>query len=196
MTEPSDRDRAHTDPPDVVQVLVDNHRRFLRFVEGRIGDRGLAEEILQEAFVRGLNRVDQLQDQGSAVAWFYRMLRNSVIDAHRRQASSRRGLDAFATQLSLQAEPDEVLDRTVCQCVIALADTLKPEYAIALKRIDVDGLPVKDFALEAGISPSNAGVRVFRARQALRKQVARACGTCAEHGCLDCTCHVKPASTE
>ena len=43
-------------------------------------------------------------------------------------------------------------------------------------------------ATEAGISSSNAGVRVFRARQALRKQVARACGTCAEHGCLDCHC--------
>ena len=46
----------------------------------------------------------------------------------------------------------------------------------------------KDVAAATGISASNAGVRVFRAREALRKQVARSCGTCAEHGCLDCTC--------
>ena len=69
-----------------------------------------------------------------------------------------------------------------------LAATLKPEYAEALQRIEVEGLPVADYAQAAGISASNAGVRVFRAREALRKQVARACGTCAEHGCLDCCC--------
>lgn len=58
-------------------------------------------------------------------------------------------------------------------------DTLKPEYADALRRIDVDGMPVKTYADEAGTSASNAGVRVFRARDALRKQVAHSCGTCA-----------------
>jgi RNA polymerase sigma-70 factor (ECF subfamily) len=66
--------------------------------------------------------------------------------------------------------------------------TLKPEYAEALQRIDVEGMPVKAFAEDQGISASNAGVRVFRAREALRRQVVRSCGTCAEHGCVDCTC--------
>jgi hypothetical protein len=47
---------------------------------------------------------------------------------------------------------------------------------------------VKDYAASAGISSSNAGVRIFRARAALRREVSRSCGTCAEHGCLDCSC--------
>jgi RNA polymerase sigma-70 factor (ECF subfamily) len=72
--------------------------------------------------------------------------------------------------------------------VNGLADTLKAEYASALKRIEVDGVSVKDYATETGISAGNAAIRVFRAREALRKQVSRSCGTCAEHGCLDCTC--------
>ncbi|TAJ17066.1 MAG: RNA polymerase subunit sigma-70, partial [Planctomycetota bacterium] len=63
-----------------------------------------------------------------------------------------------------------------------------PEYANALRRVEIDGVAVKDFADEAGISASNAGVRLFRARDALRARVRRSCGTCAEHGCLDCTC--------
>ena len=76
----------------------------------------------------------------------------------------------------------------MCRCVNELAATLKPEYAAALRRIEVDGLALKDFAAEAGISSSNAAVRVHRAREALRQQLARSCGTCADHGCLDCTC--------
>ena len=48
--------------------------------------------------------------------------------------------------------------------------------------IDVDGMPVKDFAAVKQIFAANAGVRVSGAREALRKQVVRSCGTCAEHG--------------
>ena len=47
-----------------------------------------------------------------------------------------------------------------------------------------------DFATTAGISSSNAAVRVFRAREALRLQVKRCCGACADDNCRDCTCHV------
>lgn len=65
---------------------------------------------------------------------------------------------------------------------------MKPEYAQALKEIDVEGLSVKAFAQRNGITPSNAAVRVFRAREALKKRVVTACGTCAEHGCFECTC--------
>lgn len=69
-----------------------------------------------------------------------------------------------------------------------LAATLKPEYAEALEAIEVAGTPVKIFAEQKGLSPNNAGVRVFRAREALKRRVMESCGTCAEHGCLDCTC--------
>jgi RNA polymerase sigma-70 factor (ECF subfamily) len=173
--------------PAVAQVLVDNHRQFLAFVERRVGDRALAEDILQDAFVRSMGRLETLRDEESVVAWFYRSLRNAVIDHYRRRGTAQRGLEAFADELRAD-EPGEEVRGVVCRCVARLADTLKPEYAAALKRIEVDGVPVKDFAEEAGISSNNAAVRVFRARDALRKQVARACGTCATHGCVDCTC--------
>jgi RNA polymerase sigma factor (sigma-70 family) len=174
--------------PEVAAALVSNHREFLAFIERRVGSRAIAEDILQEAFVRGLGRLDDLENKESAVAWFYRMLRNAIIDHYRRHASASRGLATFAAELEQQSEPDAEMQETFCRCVGQLAVALKPEYADALKRIEIDGVAVKDYAAEAGISSGNAAVRVFRAREALRKQVARSCGTCADHGCLDCTC--------
>lgn len=170
-----------------IDTLVAKHRELLRFVERRVGDRATAEEILQDAFVRGIEREGEIKD--SALAWFYRVLRNAVIDHRRKKSTEGKRLDAFAAELETLGNGNEELTNTVCACVNELAATLKPEYADALRKIDVDGVPVKDYAEAEGISASNAGVRVFRARDALRKQVARACGTCAEHGCLDCTCH-------
>jgi RNA polymerase sigma-70 factor (ECF subfamily) len=81
----------------------------------------------------------------------------------------------------------------VCQCVRRLAEALKPEYGHVLKRVEIDGVSVKDYAAETGISTSNAGVRVFRARQALRDQVVRSWQMCARDGCIECTCRPAPA---
>jgi RNA polymerase sigma factor (sigma-70 family) len=186
-------------PPsrEVVDRLVGNHRAFLAFVERRVGDRALAEDILQDAFVRGLARLHQVRDEESVIAWFYRTLRNAVIDHHRRGQSAGRGLDAFTRELVASESPGPELLDEACRCVLELAADLDPSYADAIRRIDVEGQAVKDYAAAVGITATNAGVRVFRARQALRKQVARSCGTCAEHGCVDCTCGgPKPSSCD
>lgn len=180
---------SHAERPSsaVIAKLVERHREFLAFVERRVGDRALAEDVLQDAFVRGLDRASALRDEESAVAWFYRVLRNALVDRRRRAASGVRGLEVESAELPEPAA-DAELEAVACRCVAELASTLKPEYAQALRRIELDGVPVKDFAAETGISASNAAVRVFRAREALREQVARTCRTCAEHGCLDCSC--------
>jgi RNA polymerase sigma-70 factor (ECF subfamily) len=66
--------------------------------------------------------------------------------------------------------------------------TLKPEYAELLRRVDLEERSVPEAAAEVGITPNNAGVRLHRARQALKHQLERSCGSCATHGCLDCSC--------
>ena len=177
---------------DVVRALVENHREFLRFLERRVGRRDVAEDILQEAFVRGLDKLGELRDGDAAVPWFYRALRNATIDHYRRSGAADRALEQLAQDLDDAEEPAPDLRDELCRCITRLADTLKPEYAEALRRIEVDGVSVKDYADESSITASNAAVRVFRAREALRRQVSRSCGSCAEHGCLDCTCAKEP----
>jgi RNA polymerase sigma factor (sigma-70 family) len=181
--------------PELTQQLVDNHRQFLAFLERRLGDRALAEDILQDAFVKSLQKEEDARDETSSVAWFYRTLRNAVIDHYRRTGSRSRALEVLARELEDAVEPPPELHDEICGCVTRLASTLKPEYETAIRRIDVDGTPVHDFAAEAGITPNNASVRVFRAREALRKQVKASCGTCADHGCLECSCGKKNPAT-
>jgi len=188
----SDHPTESPEPPEtapsseVVAALVANHREFLAFVERRVGSRDAAEEILQAALVKNLDKLDTIRD--TAIGWFYTVLRNAITDHHRRTAVADKRLASYATEPESTGARDEELHAVICKCVGELATTLKPEYADALRQIEIEGVSVKDYADQVGISSNNAGVRVFRAREALRKQVARSCGTCAEHGCLDCTC--------
>ena len=167
-----------------LDTLVANHRRFLEFLERRTGSRAEAEDILQAAFLRGIEKAGELRDADSAVAWFYRLLRNALTDSWRRRDAEQRALAA------VQAEPhdDEELRAEVCRCVSALLPTLKPEYADLLRQVELEDVPVAEAARRAGVTPNNASVRLHRARQALLKAVQQSCRTCATHGCLDCTC--------
>lgn len=170
-----------------VDVLVASHRRFLSFLERKTGDRALAEDLLQAAFVRGLERIDQVRDDESVVAWFYRVLRNAIVDHHRKSTTRTRGLEVLSAEPEDAAlAPDE--RASVCACLAELAQTLPPDDAQAIRRVELDGIAVKAWAAEVGITANHAGVRLFRARERLRRAVARSCGTCAEHGCVDCTC--------
>jgi RNA polymerase sigma-70 factor (ECF subfamily) len=173
--------------PSVVEALVGNHRRFLSFLERRVGSRALAEELLQSAYVRTLEKGGELQEEEGAVAWFYRLLRNALVDHYRRQSTEGRALEREAREVS-ELGPDPELTQTVCACIHDLLPALKPEYAEMVRQVDLEGRSVPEVAREAGITANNAGVRLHRARQALKKQLERSCGTCASHGCLDCTC--------
>ena len=179
-----DRETGRT----VLDTLLDNQRAFLAYLTRRVGDRALAEDLLQEAFAKTLARPEQVPDGEGLVPWFYRTLRNAAVDRFRRQGAADRALEAFARELETAESVPEETRHEVCQCISRLATTLKPEYADALQAIEVEGQPVKSYAERQGLTAGNAAVRVFRAREALKRRVVESCGACAEHGCLHCTC--------
>lgn len=168
--------------------LLAHRDEFLRFVEKRVDSRTMAEDILQSAFVRGIEKQSALRDEESAVAWFYRLLRNAVIDHYRSQGSLNRVFGEWPEDLDVPGEPLDFVKNEICRCVAHVLEELKPEYGEALRKVDIDEGAIKDFAESSGISVNNAAVRVHRAREALRKQVMRTCGSCAEHRCIDCRC--------
>jgi RNA polymerase sigma-70 factor (ECF subfamily) len=175
--------------PEPLDVLVANHRRFLAFLEKRTGSREDAEEILQSAFVRAIEKGGTIRDGESVVAWFYRLLRNAIADHWRRRATERRAVELHARDAKEADDaPDPALERVVCACVKELVPLLKPEYAALIERVDLRDEEVGRAGRTLGISAGNARVRLHRARTALRREVARACGTCADHGCTDCSC--------
>ena len=86
-----------SDQPSPIDTLVANHRQFLTFLERRVGSREDAEEILQDAFVRGFEHAAEIRNEERVVAWFYRVLRNAVVDRHRRRARDHKGWHWRAT---------------------------------------------------------------------------------------------------
>ena len=159
---------------------------FTAFARSRVGDPHLAADVVQESLLKALKSVDQVRDDEQIIAWFYRILRHTIIDLHRRRDTARRAIERFGHELD--HAPDAEEERTVCACMESLIPTLKPEHAELIRELDLAGRDPAAFAIEHGLSANNLRVRHHRARQQLRERLEATCRICAKHGCLDCTC--------
>ncbi len=171
-----------------VDLLVRRKAEFLRFLEPRLPSRADAEDLLQNALLKVVAHETPLRDSEKVVPWFYRILRNLLVDHYRRGAAFRRVKDQVAADGVAKTEMDEELFRATYPCVKAVASTLKPEYSELIRRVELADEPLDEVARDLGITTSNASVRLHRARRALREGLAAMCGACVEHACLDCTC--------
>lgn len=79
--------------------------------------------------------------------------------------------------------------RGLRESLASLAATVLPHYASALVQVELEGRKVKDFADHAGISVSNGGVRLHRARRALRRRFRTALAFCDRHQSHACGCN-------
>jgi RNA polymerase sigma factor (sigma-70 family) len=173
--------------PSTITGLISQRKQFLQFVERRVSTRATAEDIIQAAYIRAMEQSSTLRNDESAVAWFYRILRNAVIDHYRHRAAEDRALEQWASDLASE-EPDLTTQQIVCHCINNVLDNLKPEYSKIIREVDLAEGTLDSFAKNSGITTNNAAVRAHRARQALKKQLILTCRTCAQHACIDCTC--------
>jgi RNA polymerase sigma factor (sigma-70 family) len=176
----------------VIQRLTENRSLFETFLRRRVQDDFLAQDLLQQSFVKAIQQQHSLNNEESVVPWFYRILRNTLIDYYRSQASENTRREEFLKQSCVLAD-DQVpsLDETkatVCSCLDGVISALSPGYADLIRRVDLTDEPLTVVARDLQITPNNATVRLHRARQALRKSLETSCGICSKHGCLHCTC--------
>jgi RNA polymerase sigma factor (sigma-70 family) len=176
----------------VVETLIANHAEFKKFLARRLPDETLAEDLLQNCMAKAVERRSDPKAEASVVAWFYAIIKNALIDYYRAHATESDKNAAYLKELTAQgadrvSSADEV-GAAVCACMKRLLPTLKPSYAEVIQRIDLGEESPDQVARDLGVTPGNLAVRLYRARLALRASLVRSCGTCTEHGCLDCDC--------
>jgi len=171
---------------DLERHLLENLQRFRAFAASRLEVPDLAEDVVQESWIKALTTEKTLQDEDKAIPWFFQILKRTILDLMRKQASDRKRDSKWADQALHNGYEAEA-----CRCLLGLIQTLKPEYAEVIEALDIQGEPTKVLAKRLGISIENLKVRRHRARAQLRERLKETCRICAKHGCMDCTCDVE-----
>ena len=131
-----------------------------------------AEDAVQAAFIRALERIDQLRPGSRFGPWFYRVLRSTCLNLRRREALRAHG------QLSEAAsggdDPHRELERTRSrERVLAALDELPERQRMAVMLYDLEGYDHGQIAkiLEIAIGTSRANLH--HGRRALRKALEK-----------------------
>lgn len=174
--------------PKAETALVDGRAAFLGFLTKRLGNSADAEDVLQEFCVRVLARRDQLREAERMDAWLYAILRSTLNDHYRRAGRRGRLAEAAAREPEELAEDAAEQMTHICTCMSGLLPALRPADAELIRRIDFGEEDRGVVAADLGLSRNALGVRLHRARSALRDALTSHCGPCCKTGADDCYC--------
>jgi RNA polymerase sigma-70 factor (ECF subfamily) len=172
-------------PQAPLDDLLAHRARFVSFVRSRIGDREAAEDIVQEALAQVVAQPRHIAGQ-DLMRWFYRVLRNAMIDRHRRRTAEARALERW--KVDPTTHPDAGSPRRACGCVRSALDGLPAKSRAILEAVELRGMTPSAYGRAHDISSGNAAVRLHRARRLLADRLKGICGTCTLDGCSDCDC--------
>ena len=149
--------------------LSDDLRRFIR---RRVADDHLADDLLQETFLRIHRSIAQLTGANHLAAWVYRIARNVVHDHYRQRNDD---VSLIETDPAAADEESSRLPTHVGAWLDEIVRKLPEPYREAVRLSDIDGVPQREVAERIGLSHSGAKSRVQRGRLMLKEVLEQCC---------------------
>lgn len=148
-----------------IRALFERHYPSLVwYLHGRLGDRDLAEDLAQEAFVRLIDKPPRAPD-----SWLYVVAGNLARDAQRGELRRSRHLAVVRAQGGEAADPAPAADAAMCRAeeseLVRETLALLPERDAALLVMRADDVSYREIAAAIGVAPTSVGPLLARAQQ-------------------------------
>lgn len=179
------RDEPST-PQDIdqEQLVRDNIVWMLKLAERLLGDRGLAEDAVQDAFISAFRALEKFEGRSSLKTWLHRITVNAALTKLRQsKRRAEQSIDADLPEFDQYdcrieapwhylASLEDVIESDDLRSIVNTSiDTLPDSYRIVLQLRDIEGYDTAEVAEQLKISEANVKVRLHRARAALKKQL-------------------------
>jgi RNA polymerase sigma-70 factor (ECF subfamily) len=165
---------------------VDRYADYLfNYTIVRVNDREIANDLVSETFLAGLNSMKNFKGEASERTWLISILKRKIIDYYRRN-NSQKGqaevkmqfgdsenegdwLEERVADLSHMTAEDEMENHELGLAILECLDQLNEKQAAIFKMKTIDGVDTDTICNEFEISPSNLWVIIHRARTSLAK---------------------------
>ncbi len=139
------------------------------FAVSALGDRGQAEELVQEVFTRVWRHADSFDpEKASFRTWLYGIARNAIIDLKRRQ-SVRPALAAHPEAEDEQGAVDDSFERALLRWQVGAAlERLTPEHRQVIRLAHFQGMRLREIAELTGLPLGTVKSRVSYALRSMR----------------------------
>ena len=148
-------------------------RRFLGTARRLSGGDALAEEVLQESWIRVLTHACEYRGGSPACSWVGMIVANCAKDYRLREGRERIATPAFAEGGDPTLNPEvRAQERELLALLHAVVDELPAKFREVYEMRYLERLSTSETASRLGISKSAAGTRLGRAVRMVKKQLA------------------------
>lgn len=162
---------------DVRSAYAEHGRVLFGFVLNGVGDRGLAEDCVQETFLRAWRSRDRYHpERASQRTWLFAIARNVVIDALRARARRPRLVAEDRARESRAAadaagSTGPATDQTVEDRLVLLAGLarLSPEHRQVVVAVQLEGMGYDQLSERTGVPVGTLRSRMYYGLRALRE---------------------------
>lgn len=159
------------------RFVSDNLRRIFLLIYRIVGNVADAQDLTQEAFIKALQRQDQIKDLDKATHWLSRIATNTAIDFLRRHGrASFCDIDDIPSPVTAphSESPEQMVLRAERERYLqAGLDTLTERERTALLLRDVEGLPAEEVAAHLNCSKATVRSHIANARTKFRKYLEK-----------------------
>lgn len=159
---------------DVLPHLDLLYRVALRFTR----DPARAEDLVQDTMVKAYRNWEKFEPGTSARAWLLAILRNTFINAYRREQREPIPMEPEMLDARMVEHPGEesdpegaFFDKIVDERILQALDGLPPEFREVMVLSDIEGLPYAEISHALGIPVGTVKSRLFRARRLMQKEL-------------------------
>jgi RNA polymerase sigma-70 factor (ECF subfamily) len=141
---------------------------LLGFALNALGERGAAEEIVQEVFTRAWRHAERYDPaRGSVRTWLYQIARHAIIDM-RRRASARPALASAEPLLDAASSRDSIEQAMLGWQVAAALERLTPDHRQMIRLAHFQGMSVREIADKCELPIGTVKSRTWYALRSLR----------------------------
>jgi RNA polymerase sigma-70 factor, ECF subfamily len=156
--------------PGAVRALYREYGRLVYAVAHRVlGRHDLAEDAVQQTFVRAWQAADRIDLERDPAPWLATIAKRTAIDVYRRE--SRREADTLENVATddpaVVSLPPDLATLDAVWHVRRAIDTLLPEEAVIVRMQHLDGMTQTDIADNLGIALGTVKSRSYRAHRKL-----------------------------
>ena len=155
------------------QIWEDFRAPLSSFIRRRVDDKHVADDLLQETFLKIHNGIGSLKDDQRLTAWLYRIARNIITDHYRKRPLEALGATTIAEHPAVT--DDDGRGQELAACLGRMVGQLPEKYREAIELAELEGSTQSQLAARLGLSLSGAKSRVQRGREQLKKMLLSCC---------------------
>jgi RNA polymerase sigma-70 factor (ECF subfamily) len=155
----------------IEQIWNRYHCDLYSYILGRVKDRAVADDLLQDIFLKIQIKAEQLKERTKVKAWLYQIARNTIVDYYRSQSK----INHQITEGKQLVEESKNQFEEIYSCIVPIINTLPSNYKDVLLLSEIDGMSQKELANQMEISYSALKSRVQRGRLLLKDALKNCC---------------------